>query len=105
MALSDPTIHAEFLNVVCEALEKSEDLKLLLKKAGEKHDRGSKEQYVAAIEFMIKYYCEVHPKSDVRNYIGNVEKAIEDMNGNLEDDDVKSAVSRLRVITLNYSSK
>ena len=37
---------------------------------------------------MIKYYCEVHPKSDVRNYIGLVEKAIEDMNGNLEVHDV-----------------
>ena len=104
MALADPAVHAEFLNVVCEALEKSEDLKLLFKKAGEKHGRGSKEQYVAAIEFLINFYCKEYPKSDLRNYIGNGEKAIEDMNGNLEDDDVKDAVLRLRVITLNYKT-
>ena len=79
------------------------------KNNGEQYERGSTEQYVAFIEFWIKYFLQEFPDDakDLAIYEGTsgAKEAVMEMKNNEDDSLVKTASEKLRSVIAYYDTE
>ena len=90
-------------------IQRSNQLKQTLKNNGEQYERGSTEQYVAFIEFWIKYFLQEFPDDakDLAIYEGTsgAKEAVMEMKNNEDDSLVKTASEKLRSVIAYYDTE